>query len=46
MHLVSLRPLPGKTYKVMRKGEKGSGFSEVSPDLIMGAISVMLSNSQ
>ena len=41
MHLVSPRPSPGKMYEVKRKGETGTGFSEISPDLILGAIHVM-----
>ena len=30
-----------KMYEVKRKGEPGTGFSEILPDLIMGAIHVM-----
>ena len=41
MHLVSPRLSPGKMYEVKRKGETGTGFSEISPDLITGAIRVM-----
>ena len=41
MHLVSPRPLAGKMYEVKRKGETGTGFSEISPDLMMGTIHVM-----
>ena len=28
-------------YEGKRKGERGTGFSEISPDLMMGAIHVM-----
>ena len=41
MHLVSPRPSPGKMYEVKRKGETGTGFSEISSDLIIGAMHVM-----
>ena len=41
MHLVSPRLSPGKMYEVKRKGETGTGFSEISPDLITRAIRVM-----
>ena len=41
MHLVSSRPSLGKMYEVKRKGETGTGFSEISPDMILGAIHVM-----
>ena len=41
MRLVSPQPSPGKMYEVKRKGETGNGFSEISPDLIMGTILVM-----
>ena len=40
MHLVSPRPSAGKMYEVKRKGEAGTGFSEISPDLMMGTIHV------
>ena len=40
MHLVSPRPLAGKMYEVKRKGETGTGFYEISPDLMMGTIHV------
>lgn len=41
MHLVSPRLSPGKIYEVKRKRETGTGFSEISPDLITGAIRIM-----